>query len=132
MKIFVDTGPLQAFNNISDQYYKSSTEILEVLIKEAAMLVTTDYIIDETYTGLLTKAGYKNAIHFDEFLKKGICEITFIDRTRFIKSQDVFRRFNKDKIWSFTDCTSYVVMKELGIKKVFISTTTLNKWVLMF
>jgi predicted nucleic acid-binding protein len=32
---------------------------------------------------------------------------------------EVFERFNQDKEWSFTDCTSKVVMENLGIQHVF-------------
>ena len=31
----------------------------------------------------------------------------------------VFERFNKDKSWSFTDCTTYAVMKQMAIAEVF-------------
>jgi len=31
----------------------------------------------------------------------------------------VFERFNVDKQWSFTDCVSYVVMKQRGINETF-------------
>lgn len=114
--IFIDTAPLQAFNNIKDQYFKKTVAILRNLLEEYVTLITTDYIIDEAYTGLLTKGGYKNAMHFDRWLQKEPCKIVFVDKSIFIQAQQVFRRFNKDKLWSFTDCTSYVVMKELKIK----------------
>ena len=32
---------------------------------------------------------------------------------------EVFVRFNQDKTWSFTDCTTKVVMDNLGIQHVF-------------
>jgi predicted nucleic acid-binding protein len=32
---------------------------------------------------------------------------------------EIFARFNVAKEWSFTDCTSYAVMKQLGITEVF-------------
>jgi len=31
----------------------------------------------------------------------------------------IFERFNKDKFWSFTDCTSKVIMELLDIKEAF-------------
>jgi predicted nucleic acid-binding protein len=31
----------------------------------------------------------------------------------------VFERFNQDKQWSFTDCTTKVVMDNLGLSQVF-------------
>ena len=32
---------------------------------------------------------------------------------------DAFQKYNVDKLWSFTDCTSYAVMKRLNISEVF-------------
>jgi len=32
---------------------------------------------------------------------------------------EVFERFNVDKQWSFTDCVSYVVMKQNEIEEAF-------------
>ena len=32
---------------------------------------------------------------------------------------EVFEQFNQDKTWSFTDCTTKVVMDSLGIQHVF-------------
>ena len=79
--IFVDSGPFQALNNIEDNYYTTATQILEGLNEKRALLLTTDYIIDETYTGLLTTAEYKSAIHFDQFLQKSPLKIIFISES---------------------------------------------------
>ena len=35
------------------------------------------------------------------------------------KAWDVFERFNRDKLWSFTDCTSYIVMREAALTEAF-------------
>lgn len=58
-------------------------------------------------------------MNFDQRMTGDAWKIELITPERFAKAREVFRRYNKDKIWSFTDCTSYVVMKELKIKKVF-------------
>jgi predicted nucleic acid-binding protein len=46
-------------------------------------------------------------------------DIIHVTSERFVEAQTVFRRYNRDKTWSFTDCTSFAVMKELKIKTVF-------------
>ena len=46
-------------------------------------------------------------------------QVEKISQERFTATQEVFRRYNKDKKWSFTDCSSYVIMRQLKIKKVF-------------
>lgn len=117
--VFVDTGPLQALNNKDDGNHAAAREIFLKLQITPVRLITTDYVIDEVYTGLLTRAGYDSAMHFDRFLQQKWGEIIHVTLERFTEAQAVFRRYNRDKTWSFTDCTSYVVMKELKIKKAF-------------
>ena len=82
-------------------------------------MLTTDYVVDETYTGILTSSNYENAMEFDKALNMQGFKMELITPKLFNKAREVFRKYNKDKVWSFTDCTSYVVMKELKIKTVF-------------
>ena len=117
--IFTDTSAFVALMRKGDTDYKKAIEILDRLEKDGGKLVTTDYILDETYTTLLNREGYLLAIEFDRRLRRGSWRIERINEFRFVEAQKVFRRFNKDKQWSFTDCTSYIVMRELKIKKAF-------------
>ena len=93
----------------------------EIFTKNTA-IVTTDYILNEVYTLLLTdiKAGYHRIKKFNEWIfKKQLVQIEWINKQRFILTKELFLKVSKDKRWSFTDCTSYIVMKDLKIKKVF-------------
>ncbi|MEK7091280.1 MAG: PIN domain-containing protein [Patescibacteria group bacterium] len=117
--VFLDTGALIAVHDENDSYWKEALEKLKRLRKSSPVFVTTDYVVDETYTGLLKKAGYGSVMEFDKTLSEGRWHIERMNEGRFVRAQEVFRRFNKDKEWSFTDCTSYVVMKELKIGTAF-------------
>ena len=48
-----------------------------------------------------------------------VLDVVWIDQDFAKQSWDVFEQYNVDKQWSFTDYTSYVVMKEFGITEVF-------------
>ncbi len=117
--VFVDTGPLQGFNNKDDEHHVAARKIFLKFRATSIRLITTDYIIDEAYTGLLTRAGYNSAMHFDRFLQQKWGRIIHITPERFAEAQAVFRRYNRDKTWSFTDCASFTVMRELKIKTAF-------------
>lgn len=119
MKVFIDSGPLRAAKNAGDQYFARAKAGFASLAQYSTPLLTSDYVIDEVYTGLLTRWNYAAAIQFDSYLRKSEVQIGYITPERFLKSQEVFRKYNKDKEWSFTDCTSYVVMKELKITQIF-------------
>jgi predicted nucleic acid-binding protein len=125
-KIFIDAGPFYALNTPHDQYHDQAQAVIQTISKQEFRLVTTDYVIDEALTMLITsrKAGYHFALNLLKFLSgKGknrpAVHTEFISQDRFHQSIEVFRRYNRDKTWSFTDCTSFAVMKELKIKTAF-------------
>lgn len=117
--IFIDTSAFIAFLRQDDPDHDPANRLLQYIKDTHYLAFTTDYILDETYTGLLTKEGYHLAMEFDKQFSKGLWQIERITEVRFLEAKKVFRKFNKDKQWSFTDCTSYVVMKELKIASVF-------------
>lgn len=119
--VFVDTSAFNAFNNPKDQYHSKSKELLGKIIKNKLTLVTTDYVIDEATTLLLTRSinGYKYALNLLDTIFKSNYQLEWIGKRIFFSAKKVFGKYNRDKVWSFTDCTSYVVIKELGIKTAF-------------
>jgi len=86
-------------------------------------LITTNYVLDETYTLLLMNTGYQTTIAFkqriDIMIASQVLEIVWIDEAIANRAWQIFAKFNVDKEWSFTDCTSYAVMKQLNIAEAF-------------
>ena len=121
--VFVDAGPLYALFSLRDQYHLQTQQILRKLETVQPRLITSDDVINEAITSLHSsrKGGYSAAVSMIVWLSKipARIEIEWIGQARFQKAIEVFRRYNKDKQWSFTDCTSYVIIKELKIDKVF-------------
>lgn len=68
-------------------------------------------------------AGYQTTIAFkqriDIMVASQVLEIVWIDDAIANRSWQIFTKFNVDKEWSFTDCTSYAVMKQLNIAEAF-------------
>lgn len=122
-KIFIDSVSLIALNNPRDQLSSWAQRHLDYLTQSNNPLICTDYIIDEAATHLLTtiKGGFYHAAILLDWMFQSDNEILihWIDKAVFYEAVKIFRRFNKDKLWSFTDCTSYVVMKKLKISTVF-------------
>ena len=119
MTIFIDSGAFVGVHNKADDNFKMAVEGFSVIENKGWRVVTTDYVVDEVYTRLITKTDYRKTMVFDTFLRTSRMTVERIAPERFIAAQEIFRRYNKDKKWSFTDCTSYVVMKELKIKDIF-------------
>ena len=76
-------------------------------------------MLDETLTLLRSRRGLDAAITFIDKIKKSkSVRVFWVDEGLFEKSLDVLRR-SDDKSWSFTDCTSFALMKELSVAEAF-------------
>lgn len=122
MKIFADSSFLIALYDNSDQYFQKAHFLLSSIKKDAPQVIISDYIYDETLTFLLTTHkhyGFIRAQTFDrDVIEKEFCDVIFIDNSLFYKAREIFNRYNKDKVWSFTDCTSFALMEDYGLRQV--------------
>jgi predicted nucleic acid-binding protein len=81
--------------------------------------VTTDYVLDETLTLLRSRRGLDAAITFVGKIRNSkSVRVFWIDESIFEKALEGFRA-SKRKSWSFTDCTSFALMKELSVAQAF-------------
>ena len=122
MKVFADSSYFISFYDDVDQKHSTAIKLTKELASQPLEVFTSDYIYDETITLLLTTHkyyGYLRTQQFDQdVLASGKFNFIRISDTLFQKGRETFRRYAKDKQWSFTDCTSYVIMKDMGIKNV--------------
>ncbi len=83
-------------------------------------LITTDYIIDETLTLLRSRGEPMRARAFGRlaFGSKPPFRLYYLTPDDIRAAWGVFERF-ADKEWSFTDCTSKVVIERLGLDRAF-------------
>jgi len=81
------------------------------------VLVTTDYVVDETLTLVRLRLGLLAAEKWWAQVE-GSPRVRWqwIDAARSEKARGLFFRY-RDKDYSFTDCTSFVVMRELRLKE---------------
>jgi predicted nucleic acid-binding protein len=121
-QVFVDTSAWDAIADGGDPNH----DVVLLFRDEIAgqcQLVVTNYILDELYTLLLVNVGYQRAVDFkaklDILAEEGVLEVVWVSEDMATEAWAVFERFNVDKQRSFTDCISYVVMKQCGITEVF-------------
>lgn len=114
--ILVDTGAWFAAFIPEDPDYAAASGWLE---SNEQPLITTDYIIDETLTLMRARRQRQRAVRIGaQFFAGELAKVHRITEDEFRRAWDVFRAFT-DKDWSFTDCTSKVVMEVLGITTAF-------------
>lgn len=114
--MFVDTSGWIASVNQADLHHTATVRILAEWMGQGGLLVTTDYVVDETLTHMrkrfglqVTQAWWEN-IEFSDRLR-----LEWVGMERAERAREMFFH-HRDKDYSFTDCTSFVVMKELRLK----------------
>ncbi len=118
MKVFVDTSAWLAFYDRSDQHHQAATHLAEQLKKQRANLVLSDFILTETLTIIRYRIGHQWAVRFGQsILDSQLAELVNIGEPTRRRAWDIFQQY-KDKDFSFTDCTSFAMMEQLGLKVV--------------
>jgi len=121
-QIFVDTSAWGALADKADKDHARALQFRDEIVGKYK-LVTSDYVLDELYTLLLMNVGLHQTINYkkklDILIAEHVLEIIWIDHDLAKQGWDVFEQHNTDKLWSFTDCTSYAAMKKSGIAEAF-------------
>lgn len=119
--VFMDTAGFFALWDAADEHHAAAVELQRRLVGEGRRFLATDYVIDETATLLLVRHSHEAARDFLETVEKSVAlRLEWVGPERFRRASELFRN-RADKSWSFTDCTSFVVMNELRIRDAFTS-----------
>jgi predicted nucleic acid-binding protein len=129
--IFVDTWALLALANRRDSFHSTASICYESIVERSFSLVITDYVLDETITALFKEVRFDEATKFIQALLEagdsGQIVLEMIDEERF-RSAWLLRKIYRDKPdFSFTDLSSFVVMKELRITRRLLEIFTTNR-----
>ena len=113
-RLFVDTSAWFAFVNRRDPDHAA---VKRVLRGREGRLVTSNYVFDETVTLCRQRLGHSIAARVGAVLLEpssaDLIRLTAADETA------AWKLFvdRSDKGYSFTDCTSFVLMRRLGLKE---------------
>jgi len=116
--VFVDSSGLYALADLRDPARSEIERCVAGLAKSGAALILTDYIIDESCTLAKARVGGYAALRLLEIVDRSEAfRLLWIGEERFEAAKSFFRK-HVDHGYSFTDCTSFVLMRELRIKDV--------------
>jgi len=119
MKLFADTGAFIALADADDENHKSAAPFYRDAREKGARFITTNFVVCETLNYLTARISHHIAVLFVENLKKnGFIEVTTVTPSVEEEAFTIFKRY-ADKDFSFTDCTSFSVMKSLKLKNAF-------------
>lgn len=118
--LFVDSGAWLAVYDQADQYHRSAIALWNDLRTQPVRFITSDYVLDETYTLLKLRAGLRAAVALHRMLETSrIVTVAEVSSSVFQAAWKVFEGYT-DKAWSFTDCTSLVIMRQLNLTEAFV------------
>lgn len=117
-KVFVDTSMFKALVDPQDEFHQTALTIWKKLEAKNVTLITSNYILDETFTLIRKRLGVSTVDEFRRYLTESSTVVKIV-RVTLTDEAAAWDWFLKD--WSelsFTDCISFAVMKRLGIKNV--------------
>src|SRR5579862_1045709 len=119
-RLFLDTWGWLALADALDPAHPGA--IAERRMRTPGNLVTSDYILDETFTRLFSRCRFNVAQKFSKGIfeaeSEGLLKLERVTPERFEAAYQLRLRFRDKPGISFTDLTSFVVMRELGITDV--------------
>ena len=119
MKVFVDTGAFIALADADDENHKAAAAFYRNAKERGMRFVTTNFVVCETLNYLRARISHNIAVLFRENLKKsGFIEIVTVTSSIEDAAFTIFKRYT-DKDFSFTDCTSFSIMRSLKLKSTF-------------
>ena len=115
-EVFVDTSGLYSLADLRDPSHIQAERCVRRLLKSGVGLVLTDYVIDEACTLAKARVGGHGALRLLEILDRSeALRLVWITEEHFESAKSFFRK-HADHGYSFTDCTSFVLMQELCIR----------------
>lgn len=121
MKVFLDTSALVSYYNEDDDLHENAAEVMSRFLSGQLPLTNffiSDYVFDETVTVLERVIGKHDlAIRVGEALRSSPRTTWMrVDEPTFEAS---WKLFGDTRDASFTDCTSFVLMKSRGLQAAF-------------
>lgn len=110
--IFVDAGAIFALVVVTDVHHAKVKSWYETTNEP---LVTTDFCVDELLTLLVVRKHPALAVATGwKLFKEELCEIHFLSPDQIRRAWLLFQQ-RASQGWSFTDCTSKIVIDDLNI-----------------
>ena len=116
--VLIDTSALYALADEKDDRHDQSTQCLRLIAQFHLPVWVTNFIIAETHRLILHNLGITMGLSFLENIYDGSITVERAFEIDEQQATNYLRRFADQSI-SYTDATSYAIMKRLGIGKAF-------------
>jgi len=120
--VFVDTGGWIAMAVIRDQYHKQAASFYQELSKQKIPLLSSNYVLTETYTRIRYDDGHGKAVRFHSLIQQAVgagrLHIEWVTPRIHKEAWAIFQNY-EDQVFSLVDCTSFVIATRAGVKEAF-------------
>lgn len=118
--IFVDTSAWLALADRNDRDHRPAREFQRLIMRgDFGKQVTTNHVVTEAVTMIRRRLGVTAAGTFAAGIGRGTEVGIFWVEPVHHREAIVLMTSHRDKSWSLTDCTSFVVMRALEIQNAF-------------
>jgi len=122
VKLFIDTWGWLAIEDRKDPKHSEALDCYRQRIAVKGRVITSDYVLDETYTSLFRQRPFAEAWKFLEAIHasiaRGSVSLQSVNPERFMAAVAMRQKLLDKPRISFTDLTSFVIMRELHIREV--------------
>lgn len=116
---FVDTSAFVALVDRKDRNHGAAKRTLKAFAKARTPLITSEYVADEVITLVRMRLGHATAVEAgDALLRSQWCRLVEVDHATRESAWNIFVRYD-DQSFSFTDCTSFALMRALDADDAF-------------
>ncbi len=122
MKVFIDTWGWLTLRDRDESRHEDVKAFYRQFRNQNGIIYTSDYVLDETITLVFKRLPFKTAkeslTKIDKAIEEGYLQVEWVTPERFQKAKGLRLKYQDKPKISFTDLTSMVVMKELGVTDI--------------
>jgi predicted nucleic acid-binding protein len=119
VRAFVDTGAFAALYKAEDEHSAEAHALWKHFQKSNPILYTSNYVVSETIILLRVRAGFSVAERFgDDIFSSSAVRIFRVNEHHESQAWSLFKKYS-DHDFSFVDCCSFVVMRDMKINSAF-------------
>jgi hypothetical protein len=122
MTVFIDSGGWLSVTLPSDRHHRAGRQYFQSLISLRAVATTSDFVLQEVITRLRYDAGHRIASEFIALIHEAVDDrrltVHRITPELWETAEEFFLRYH-DAVLSFTDCSSFALLREHPVDEVF-------------
>lgn len=121
-QVFIDTWAWYALADTTDADHVWAHATNDRLLNEGDVFVTTNFVLAEAITLIRYHLHHAAAVRFHQLVLQmvdgGLVGMVRISEEHEANAWTIFEKYSDQK-FSYTDCTSFAVMRELNLTHVF-------------